>query len=186
MDSVYKFGTVLGDEEVQYQYADVFALEITSGRERLVIAPSQRQVSLLIDLLALVPEPLGILYVLVVPRGNGKAGRYQISAPVSRSEAEGFLKTFQDFFENDARHHIWISSISGSDLLVYDNHNVIYAYGRLSDFGKLSSRRGLNKADMVNFPSPHTHKYNAIFDEDERRLFGYFEWKWFPLQESDD
>ena len=186
MQSAYKFGAFSGSEEVPYRYPDIYAREGTSGPDRLVIAPSENHVSFLLDLLPLIPEPLGILYVLVVPRTGEKGGRYQISTPISRTEAEVFLRTFQAFFENDARHHIWVYSVSTPDLLVYDNHNLIYAYGSLVEFEQRALEKGLRMAEAVRFPVPHTHKYNAIFDDDERRLLDYFGWKLFPLRKDDD
>ncbi len=86
----------------------------------------------MLDLLEVSPEPFCILYVLTIPRSEERPGRYE-SAPVSREEARQFLSRFREFFENDARHHIWIKSIDGPDLLVYDKHNVIYAYGPLRE-----------------------------------------------------
>jgi hypothetical protein len=185
MEPVYKFGTLKGAQERSYQYSDTFALERTTGLERLVIAPSGQHVLLLCDLLSVMPEPFGVLYVLVVPRGQAEAGRYQIANPALRSEVESFLNTFRDFLEQDARHHIWIASATTSDLVVYDCHNVIYAYGRLPEFIKRLVKRGLKKQETVRFPSPHVHKYNAIFDQDQSRLLNHWEWKRLPLQESD-
>jgi hypothetical protein len=39
---------------------------------------------------------------------------------------------------------------------------------------------------MVRFPIPHIHNSNSEFDEDERDLLRYWEWKQFPLHDSDD
>lgn len=140
MEATYKFGSLNGTEERPYEYVNIFALENTSEPERLVIAPSGEHVSLLCDLMRVMPEPFGILYVLTVPRGQGKAGRFQIGSPASRVEAEKFLNTFKDFFENDARHHIWIASTEESDLLVYDKHNVVSHTISLPNF---SESRGI-------------------------------------------
>ena len=185
METPYKFGWI-PDQERSYQYPNVFAVEKTTGPERLVIAPSSRHVSLLLDLMQMMFEPFGILYVLAVPRGGGEAGRYQVANPLGWNEAEGFLSRFEDFFENDGRHHIRVASVDTSDLLVYDNHNVIYAYGELREFERVLVKRGLGKADSVEFPLPHTHKYNAAYDQAQRDVLGYWEWKHFPLQEDDD
>lgn len=74
MQAAHKFGWI-PEQERKYEYPDIFAFEQTSGPERLVIAPSAGHVHILIDLLQLMPEPLGILYVLVVPRGGSEGGR---------------------------------------------------------------------------------------------------------------
>src|SRR5580704_14661231 len=153
MEAAYKFGWI-PNEECRYEYPDIFAIEKTSGPTRLVIAPSANHVSILVDLLRVMSEPFGILYVLVVARGGNEAGRYQIANPVSREQAEEFLKRFTDYFENDGRHNIWVASVSGSDQLVYDRHNVIYAYGPLLEFENVLLGRGLASVESVRFPSP--------------------------------
>lgn len=185
METAYKFGWMPEDEQ-RYEYANIFASERTSGPERLVIAPSANHVSILIDLLQLTPEPLGILYVLVVPRGGSEAGRYQTANPVAREEAVGFLRNFSDYFENDGRHDIWVASMGGSSQLIYDRHNVIYAYGPLREYEKVLLSRGLKKVDHVRFPSPHTHNYHAAFDRDEIDVLHYWCWKHSRLRESDE
>jgi len=185
METPYKFGWI-PDEERSYEYPNVFAVEKTTGPERLVIAPSSQHVPLMLDLMQIMFEPFGILYVLTVPRGGGEAGRYQVANPVAWSEAEGFLSRFEDFFENDGRHHIWVASVGNSDLLVYDKHNVIYAYGELREFERVLLKRGLQKVDSVEFPSPHSHKYNVTYDQAQQEVLRYWEWKKLPLQESDD
>ncbi|HTC95132.1 MAG TPA: hypothetical protein VK699_16930 [Terriglobales bacterium] len=185
METPYKFGWI-PDQEKSYQYPNVFAIEKTAGPERLVIAPSSQHVSLLLDLMKIMFEPFGILYVLTVPRGKAEAGRYQAANPVAWDKAERFLSRFEDFFENDGRHYLRIASIGNSDLLVYDKHNVIYAYGELREFERILLKRELRKVDSVKFPSPHSHKYNAAYDQAQQDVLRYWEWKQLPLQESDD
>jgi hypothetical protein len=184
MGATYKFGWI-PDNERRYEYQDVFAIEKTPRLERLVIAPTANQVSLMIELLRVMPEPYGILYVLVVPRSEAEAGRYQAANFKSRNETEDFLRRFKDFFENDGRHHIWIASPPSPDTLVYDRHNVIYAYGRLPEFETIALNRGLSKAEDVKFPSPHTHNYNAAFDRDEEDLLRHWPWVRSPLRDND-
>jgi hypothetical protein len=185
MATAYKFGWVPGDE-CSYDYGDIFAIEKTSGPYRLVIAPSAHHISVMTDLIKIMPEPFGILYVLTVPRGGEDAGRYQAVNLLSRTEVEGFLYTFQEFFEGDARHHIWIVSASSSDVLVYDKHNVIYAYGRLPEFETVVLNRGLTKAEFVRCPSPHIHNYYEAFDQSELAVLRYWDWKQSPLKDSDE
>jgi hypothetical protein len=184
MESAYKFGWI-PNEECRFEYPDIFAVEKTSGPKRLVIAPSANHVSILLDLLQHMSEPFGILYVLVVPRGGSETGRYEIANPVMREEVADFLKRFREFFENDGRHDIWVASVSVSAQLVYDRHNVIYAYGPLLEFENVLLGRGLAKAEFVRFPSPHAHNYHAAFDQDERDVLRRWHWKQSPLRERD-
>jgi hypothetical protein len=185
MATAYKFGWI-PNEEGRYNYPNVFAVEKTSGPERLVIAPSENHLSMIMDLLQVMSDPFGILYVLTVPRGRSEAGRYQTPNPVSRKQTEEFLRKFGSFFENDGRHHVWVASMSNADQLVYDRHNVIYAYGRLEEFQRIALGRGLSKVETVRFPSPHTHNYHAELDFDERNVLQYWDWKRSALRESDE
>jgi hypothetical protein len=185
MEAIYKFGWIL-NEERRYEYPNIFAVQQTSGAARLVIAPSANHISILLDLLQVMSEPFGILYVLVVPRGGNEPGRYQTANPVSREQTEQFVKRFSDYFGKDGRHDVWVGSMSGSGQLVYNRHNVIYAYGPLPEFEKVLLSRGLTNVEAVRFPSPHTHNYHAAFDQDEQDVFRYWNWRRYPLDESDE
>ena len=181
----FKFGCK-PEEPQAYAYPNIWSREKTSGSERLVVAPDSGHIALMQELSSHMAEPFGILYVLGVPRGQGVAGRYQCPEPVTRPKAAAFLKRFEQFFESDGRHHVWLASVSSADLLVYDKHNVIYVYGQLSVFEDVLQRRGLKRIDSIRFPDPHIHNYNPEFDKDERQILQYWDWKHFPLQESDD
>ncbi len=88
----------------------------------------------MIRLLEAMSGPFWLLYVLVVNRDDSELGRYQCSEPQTQEDVEAFLKDFQAFLEKDGRHHLWIASASSSEMLIYDRHNVIYAYGSLSEW----------------------------------------------------
>lgn len=183
----YKFGHLnASGDEAPFRYSNCWAVEKTTGPSRLVIAPAARYVELMIRLTAAMKGPFGLLYVLLVPRAGGESGRYQSPAPVSSAELETFLWQFQDLFERDARHHLWIGSSDNSSLLVYDNHDVIYAYGPLAEFESILRSNGLTQCETVSFPVPHMHKYNEELDQQAKELMKHWEWIRFPLQESDD
>jgi hypothetical protein len=76
--------------------------------------------------------------------------------------------------------------MSTSDLLVYDRHNVIYAYGQLAAYEKILVQRGLKRADVVAFPVPHVHNYNAVYDSEQNAILRYWQWNESPLQEQDE
>ena len=182
---VHKLGSLVGTEFLPYRYSNVWAMEKTTGPDRLVIAPASEQVEIMVELGKGVPEPFGILYVLVISRLDNELGRYQNPYPSGRGEMEAFLRRFKEYFENDGRHHIWITSVPASSTFVYDRHNVIYAYGPLEQSKKILVDRGL-KEGVVRFPSPHSHNYNSQFDDQEREVLQYWEWRRTPLEDSDD
>ncbi len=127
----------------------------------------------------------GVLYVLVQPRGSGhQPGRYESELFATHAELVEFLSEFEDFFESDGRHHIWVADPEGSGQLVYDQHNVIFAYGAIERFREELIKRGYREEDFW-FPSPHFHAYWPENDAINRRLLTEWEWKYFPLAEDD-
>jgi hypothetical protein len=181
-----KFGYLHAQKPIPFVYPNIYSVQKTTGPDRLAIAPSENHVALLLELVDLLPEPFGILYVLLTPRaGSGTAGRYQSPAPSSRSELTSFIRKFKDYLELDGRHHLWIISLPTSATLVYDNHNVIYAYGPLDSFRQVIRKRGLQDGD-VKIPAPHVHNYNQQFDTSEKEIMSYWDWIYFPLAENDD
>ena len=186
MESCYKFGNP-DPEDRSHEYPNVWAVEMTSdGRSRLLIAPTNDQVELLVRLLQPMHEPFWLLYVLVVNRGESELGRYQSPEPQTRDGAERFLRSFRTFLEKDRRHNLWIASASSADMLIYDRHNVIYAYGLLSEWRSLLSDAGLAEIPLIRFPSPHSHHYHQSMDDEERRMVGYWDWHRTSLMKSDE
>ena len=183
----YKFGAAqdaAGRDFKRFSFPNLWNIEKTSGPERLAIAPENGHIDLIIELSRALPEPFGVLYVLVVPRGGNEEGRYQSATPANRSGMESFLNEFRLFFENDARHHLWIFSLPSRAMLVYDRHNIVYAYGEREKFERILEAKGFTRGE-INLPSPHVHLYNPAFDNDESRILSTAGWKKFPLEESD-
>jgi hypothetical protein len=185
MDGACKFG-FFNPGEQPYRYPNVWATEETTGPTRLAIAPGSDQVKLLLRLMEALPGPLWVMYVLVVPRGETVAGRYETEEFQSREAVERFLREFTALLEGDARHDLWIGTESDSAMLVYDRHNLIYAYGPLDDFGTILSEAGLEKAASIEIPFPHAHYYHDRFDADAQRLLGYWPWSRAPLTPADE
>lgn len=182
----FKFGRLLPDGEgVEHQYADVYEWERTTGPARLVIAPRADHVDLLRALSECWAGPYWILYVLAVPRGGAEAGRYQLPAPVVRAELTAFLAEHRAFLEGDARHALWVASAAGDGTLVYDRHNVIYAYGPLERFEDVLTRRGITRG-TVTCPVPHSHHHRPEFDAAQADLLAGHEWIHSPLRPGDE
>jgi len=182
----FKFGVLLGNEEVvPHRHESTWARQKTGGADRLVIAPASGHVELLLDLAQCVHGPFGILYVLLVSRRGREPGRYQSPEPSSYEDMELFLRTFRTYLENDGRHHVWLMSLSDQATLVYDNHNLIYAYGPLDRYTQVLRRAGLEEGE-TGIPAPHQHSYNAAFDSAEDDLMKLWPWEHFPLAPGDD
>lgn len=184
--SPYKFGNGAAEDE-PCVYENVWETESDTGVQRLTIAPDGNHIKLLQNLLDALPEPMWLLYVLVVPRGEEDAGRYQSPIPLSRNNVKEFLSNFGDLLEKDGRQNLWIRSAFEEAMVVYDRHNLLYAYGRMPELISILRRDGLKEVQSgsIAVPSPHSHHYHASFDGEEMRLLNSFEWHWTPLQEQD-
>ena len=182
-----KLLTIQGSEWVRHVYPDEFCFETTSaGTQRVCITASTGYVNLLLTLAATLPGPFFILYVLVVPRrtGENNAARYQ-SGEVSHAELTAFFEHFEDYLENDGRHHVWIHSHQGSATLVYDNHDIIHCYGPVQIFSTILENNGLKAVEVIQHVGPHGHRYNDEFDNCEEEVLNFFEWRKSPLQPQD-
>lgn len=187
MSELYKFGWLPdGKTQERYEYANTWAKEKTSGPDRLVIAPRSNHIDLLQKLVACLEEPFLLLYVLLVPRGEGEAGRYQSRFSYTAFELHAFLSSYEEFFERDARLNLWIRSTSGSGLLVYDRHNLIYAYGDLEQFIAVLTSAGFAESDSIHMPFPHAHNYHKEFDSNAKRLLTEETWIMSSLEAGDE
>lgn len=181
----FKFGRLLPDgTDVEHHHADVYEWQRTAGPARLCIAPDGRFVPLLLALAHCWRGPYWVLYVLTVPRGGGEAGRYQIPEPVNFTALQSFLDEHRPFLEGDGRHALWVASAAGEGTLVYDRHNVLYAYGPLEQYEDVLRAWSVRRGD-VEIPVPHSHHYRAELDAGEAKLLAAYDWMRTPLREQD-
>ena len=182
-----KFCHLERGEHVPHDYGNVYFQQPCGPSTRLVIGPSKGHIQLLTDLAAeLQGHPWFVLYVLLVPRqGKRQSGRYQSEPFETHAELSTFLSSFRSYFEGDGRHHVWVGSAANDGLLVYDQHNVIFAYGPLDRFESVLESRGFRQRDFW-FPTPHSHSYAPENDAEEERLMTLVEWQYSPLQPGDE
>ncbi len=178
-----KISTVHGNQETPLVWPDVFEHQKTTGPSRLAITTRESYVDLLPDLMTCVPGDLYVLYVLRVRRGSHTCGRYE-SPRLDHVTVASFLTRFTEFLEGDGRHNVWIGSIDNEGLLVYDHHNIVYAYGPLDCYRTILTSRDFAEA-KIKIPSPHAHHYNAEFDDAERELLTQWSWRHLPLEQAD-
>jgi len=181
----YKFGSLEGCGGTEHLYGNIFAHEIYPKWSRVAIGANEKQIPLMLEIAHNWQGPFGVLYVLVVSRLGHENGRYQIPTPCSFDELELFASTFQNYFEEDGRHHVWFKDVNSHNQLIYDNHDLIYSYGNDNDIVAFLKNKGFNEG-LLKIPFPHEHKYNQEYDKSQEDIMGYFDWKKFPLQDNDD
>lgn len=175
-----EFGTKLGHlqpggGQSRFRHPHVWQREPAGNQERIVAGPDSGFVDLVLRLVECLKPPYAVMYVLSVAR-KCEPGRYQLEQPVTLSEIKQMIEPFRAFLEGDARHHLWIYSAESAATVVYDLHDLIYAYGPLDCYIQVLTEAGL-KEGKVELPYPHMHNYFDEFDADEERLISSFAWK---------
>ena len=101
---------------------------------------------------------------------------------------EKFFRDYAEFFEADGRHNIWVCSMKedGQVLaqIIYDHHNVIYAYGPLDAYVAVAAARGLTEGPIV-VPVDHRHQFDTRLNGVEETLIDEREWMVYPTEKSD-
>jgi len=175
-----------GPTVAAFIHPDAFARESTSGPERLRIGGGNDSPRLLGTLASLLSEPLWLLVVLRVANSDTGPGpgRYE-AVPRTYPQVLDFLDEYHDLFAYDARADIWIGSTKNPDLLVLDEHDLIYAYGNIGAFeGELEAQRF--RYQYIEIPYPHSHWHHKDLNALEGELCNRLDWnRVLPLQESD-
>ncbi len=171
---------------IDHDYGNIYFRQPCGESERLVIGPTDSQIKLLDELAATYPsQRFFVLYILLLSHAGRLPGRYQSPLIANHEDLQLFIWTFQNFFEGDGRHHVWIASPDSDALLVYDQHDVIFAYGNLDAFEAVLNNNGFKQQEFW-FPSPHSHSYDPSNVNTEDELMAYFDWQYFELQAGDE
>jgi len=179
-----KFSTPDFDPENEFAYPNVWEREAHPTWSRLVIGSREREIPLMLDLCRNFGGQYYVLYVLLVSQVGRDAGRYACPDPLSYDDLELFLYTFQEFFEQDGRHHVWVASTASQERLIFDQHNFIFAYGDLDRYEKTLEAKGYTRGP-VRIAAPHAHHYHSEFIVKEDELFEYWKWVRHPLLAGD-
>lgn len=155
-----------------------------TGDNCFKIAADINQVNLLLQLAGSLNPPYFILYVLVTSRLGNELGRYQSTLFETKEQLSEFLLTFKEYLETDGRHHIWVGTIDDSGLLVYDQHNVIFAYGSSDGYLNILKNNDFKEQAFL-YPAPHIHNYHSENDKYEELILNDYDWQMFPIQEHD-
>lgn len=179
-----KLSHLVADEWTAHSHPPAYEIGATdSGARRLVAGVPAGDPLVVATLAAALAPPFELLYVLHTPRGEAPPGRYQ-SPELDAAALRAFLNDFGPLLGSDARHDLWVRSPADGATLVWDRHNLLYAYGPLDRFEQ--RLRGLGFAPgRLEIPAPHTHHYRREFDPLAKQLIGRFAWHRTELQPED-
>ena len=155
-----------------------------SGGTRLVAAVPAGDAATFQSLAGSLETPCMLLYVLHTPRGEGSAGRYQ-SPPLSADELPAFITRYAAFLTDDARFDLWVHSPSQQATVVWDRHNLIYAYGPIERFVSTLTMRGFEEGEP-GVHGEHMHHYREEYDRDAAAVLEEFAWIHSPLRPDDE
>ena len=154
---------------------NTFCRETERGVERIAVAPATRPLKVLGSLLEPLEGPFRFVYCLLTGSEAWKAGYYSVPTDLERKEVETVLEEFEDFFERDGRHTLWIASPREKATLIYDEHNLIFGYGPLDSW--MSQLQSSNlQPGQVSVPFPHTHHRHDGLESELDRLLSSREW----------
>jgi len=177
---LYRLGHLVDDVWRMYSHPPLFEAQ----KERIVSAAPASDPLVFKHLLACLNPPFHLLYVLHTPRGEGDAGRYQ-SPAISSSQVAAFLERFDDLFRGDGRFDLWLHSPGDHATIVWDRHDLIFAYGPTDAYEGALRRLGFTLGEPI-IPFPHEHHYRAELDEQARGVLQAFDWRFNPLEEEDE
>lgn len=171
-------------EWIGHIHPAVFALGTSAGAARLVTAAPAGNPAIFRNLVESLEGPYALLYVLHTPRGEGEAGRYQ-SPVLELGEVQAFLERYAAFLSADARFDLWAHSLGANATVVWDRHNLIYAYGPLERYAAVLRKLGFQDG-LPSLAFPHQHVYRAECDRDAADLLEEFDWGYSPLRPEDE
>lgn len=173
------------DGDIPFSHPAVYQVSTTpSGIRRVIAGIPDGDAKVFSAIASCLEPPYFVLYVLHTPRGEGEPGRYQ-SPALSSEEFSEFVEKYADFLKADSRFDIWMHSPNSGGTVVWDRHNLLFAYGHLSSYEQALVELGFTQGTAsVDFP--HMHFYRAEFDDAAKSLLDYFAWGHKPLQPEDE
>lgn len=178
-----KLSHYAGDHWIAHSHPAIFTLK-GAPHPRIVATAPRGDPIVFRNLIGFATPPYFLLYVLHTPRGEGEAGRYQ-SPSLEQQDVHTFLDRFGAYLQSDGRYDLWVHSPADNATLVWDRHNLIFAYGSLPTFADALRALGFAEGEpRIDFP--HEHHYRAEFDGDAAAVLNFCKWSYSPLRPEDE
>jgi hypothetical protein len=152
---------------------------------RLLVSTSEDRIEVFKRTLDLYPGPFFITIAVQEPHGSLKRrGRLYGDKGKTRIQIEFLLDYFHDYISYNGMMHFWVTCESTDGIVVYDNMDQFYIYGRVSEAEKFFAERGyINEPIDRNFEYAHCERVGLTPGTEDLKKFG--KWGWLPLEWSD-
>jgi hypothetical protein len=160
---------------------------LDEGTTRLKVGLRAGQSSVLHVLGAALKPPYRLLYLLHTSLIDSPLGRYE-SPDLHKDQVEAFCNQFGRFLAEDARHDVWLHSVTDQGTIVLDRYNMVYVYAPLDRAEEILRHGGVQEVAMwaaPEVPYPHALHYHPEFNKDERDILQVFEWHRKALKPDD-
>lgn len=152
--------------------------------ERTMIGASSNHLEMLLEMAAAIPSAsFSLMYVLLRP-GDPRDGRYKSPDFSSLSEVRTLFERFAGYFTGDGNHQLWLLSAVEGAFLIYDQHDVITAYGECDDYESLLTARGFRSGKFY-LPRRPIYFSPENAGAEAKRLVECFDWERSDLQKYD-
>lgn len=156
---------------------------LAPGEERVVAVPAGPAADLLAAFVDLLPEPLGLVYVLLRSGTFRPEGRYLARRPLGRAEVQALLARSGRFLSEDGRHGLVVYSATESAAATLDRRGVVEGHGPVERFVAALQARGLAEGAP---PEPAAHPIAEENMAEEQALLSALEWSWNALEPGDE
>jgi len=151
----------------------------------VALGAAAEPIRLLLEFARYLSGPFAVLYLLPEPHGAHRPGRYQSPFPLGRRKVVEFCERFESFLGRDGRHAVWIMTGDCAERLIYDRHEMIFAYGPLEEFERTLAVAGYTPA-KIKIPLLRNHHGQADLDPELDRLLDWWPWIRCPLWPGDE
>ena len=167
-----------------YEHSSAPVYEYAPGASRIVAALPSGSSEYFQKIVSSLAPPYMLLYVLHTPRGEATSGRYQ-SPELTSEDFQEFITKFGSYLSSDSRFDIWARSSNDGATIVWDRHNLLYAYGPLEKLHNELTSLGFTSGS-ASIPSPHTHNYHQALDHSAKELLSHLQWSRTDLHPEDE
>lgn len=170
---------------IAFEPKNSFMLTSSANQQRLILATNEDRIDVFKSLLDFYPGPFVITVVVQSPHGAiKKAGRYYSEWDRTRTQIDYFLDYFHDYISFCGLIHVWVTCQGTDGIVVYDQHDVFYVYGKPLEIANMFLDKGYSEG-IPPIEFAHAHKTRDDIRPGTVELMKYGKWTCHPLDTTD-